>query len=155
MKTLLLFLLTAVLAGAQTLTATLTEDVKMELSKGKGTVLLKAGTTVDVVAKDGESLTVIYRKIQGRVPLAKTDFKGEAPVAEAAAAPKEAAKPAAPAQPPAQAKPPDPAPAAPAGGPNAPTTNYGKMVKKARDNEAKHKETLVDPANEVSDSPKK
>ena len=159
MKTILLFVLTAVTASAQNLSATLTEDIKMELSKGKGSILLKAGTAVEVVSKDGDSLTVVYHKIQGRVPLAKTDFKGEAPegAPAAPAAPKETPKasPPAPTSPSAQTKPADPQPAAPSGGPDAPTTNYGKMVKKARDNEAKHKETLVDPTNEVSDSPKK
>ena len=156
MKTLSFLILTAVMAHAQVLTATLTEDAKMELSKGKGTVLLKAGTAVDVVSRDGEVINVIYRKIPGRIPLANTDFKGDVPDAAPAPA-KGDAKPdaPAPANPSGPAKPADPKAAVPAGGPNAPTTNYGKMVKKARDNEAKHKETLVDPANEVSESTKK
>lgn len=152
MKTIFLLIFLTTLARAQSLTANITEDIKMEFSKGKGSVLLKAGTAVDVIGKNGEVLTVVYRKIEGRVPLAKTDFKGDAPEAavpppkeEQKAPPSSAAKP-----PPAQAK-----PAAPSSGGDAPTTNYGKMVKKAKDNEAKHKETLVDPANEVSGAPKK
>lgn len=152
MRTILLLIFLTALARAQSLTANITEDIKMEFSKGKGSVLLKAGTAVDVIGKNGDVLTVVYRKIEGRVPLAKTDFKGDAPEA-VAAAPKAEPKPApsAPANPPpAQAK-----PAAPHSGGDAPTTNYGKMVKKAKDNEAKHKETLVDPANEVSGAPKK
>ena len=128
----------------------------MELTKGKGSILLKAGTAVDVVSRDGDSITIVNHKIQGRVPVAKTDFKGVAPEAAAQAAkdePKTSAP--APTNPPAQAKPAELKPAAPSSGPGAPTTNYGKMVKKARDNAAKNKETLVDPANEVSGAPKK
>ena len=156
MKAFLFLLLTTVIAHAQNLSATITEDIKMELTKSKGTVMLKAGTSVDVVSKEGDTLTVVYRKIQGRVPLAKTDFKGDAPEAVAdAGKPDSKGSSSAPSNPPVAAKPADPKPAAPAGGPDAPTTNYGKMVKKARDNEAKHKETLVDPANEVSGAPKK
>jgi len=156
MKTILFLLFTAVAVHAQNLTATITEETKMELTKGKGSVLLKAGTAVDIVSRDGDSIIVVYRKIQGRVALAKTDFKGDAPEAAAEPAPEQPkANSPAPANPPPQAKPADPKPAAPAGGPDAPTTNYGKMVKKARDNAAKNKETLVDPANEVSGSTKK
>ena len=156
MKIVLCLLLAAVAVHAQDLTATITEETRMELTKGKGSILLKAGTAVDVVSRDGDSITVVYHKIQGRVPLAKTDFKGNVPESAASPAKDEPkANPPAPASPPTQAKPADPKPAAPSGGPDAPTTNYGKMVKKARDNAAKNKETLVDPANEVSGAPKK
>ena len=156
MKIILFLLVAVVTVRAQDLTATITDETRMELTKGKGSILLKAGTTVDVVSREGDSITVVYRKIQGRVLLAKTDFKGIAPVAAAPSAKDEPkAAPPAPANPPGQAKPADPKPAAPSGGPDAPTTNYGKMVKKARDNAAKNKETLVDPANEVSGAPKK
>ncbi len=148
------FIFAAVAVHAQAPSATITEDTKMEFSKGKGAIVLKAGTAVDVVGKDGDSLTVIYRKIQGRVPLAKTDFKGDAPETAAETPKSDAKAAAAPQSPLTPAKPADPKPAAP-GGPNAPTTNYGKMVKKAKDNAAKNKETLVDPANEVSGSSKK
>lgn len=156
MKTILFLLLAAVAVHAQNPTATITAETKMELTKGKGSVLLKAGTAVDVVSRDGDSIVVVYRKIQGRVPLAKTDFKGEAPAAAAEPAQEQpkAGSPA-PANAAPQAKPAEAKPAAPAGGRDAPATNYGKAVKKARDNAAKNKETLVDPANEVIDSPKK
>ncbi|MEO7413035.1 MAG: hypothetical protein ABIZ81_06740, partial [Opitutaceae bacterium] len=55
-------------------------------------------------------------------------------------------------KPPVAAKPKEPKPsndkaAAPKGGPDDPSTMYGKMVKKARDSEAQHKENLVDPVD--------
>ena len=105
MKTILFLVLSAVAVHAQNPTATITEETKMELTKGKGSVLLKAGTAVDVVSRDGDSITIVNHKIQGRVPVAKTDFKGVAPEAAAQAAkdePKTSAP--APTNPPAQAK---------------------------------------------------
>lgn len=168
MKTLLLFLFTAAMAHAQFATAIITADTKLELTKGKGTIVLKAGTKVDVTGQEGDSLAVVYRSIQGLVPLAKTDFKGEPPkgntgtfkeetkenVTVSVVTPPPAAKPLAPkpADPkPAEVKPATPSPAAV----REPTTTYGKAVKKARDNTATHKETMVDPTNELTGADKK
>lgn len=179
MKNFLLFLLTAVLIHAETPktalpTATITADTKLELTKTKGTIGLRAGSKVDVIGKEGDSLVVLYRNIPGLVPRVKTDFKGElpkssgstsAPVAE----PKANVAAATPA-PPATVKPTDPKPveanaptapkvtnsqSAPPSSHREPTTNYGKAVKKARDNAASHQENLVDPTNEVIEAPKK
>jgi hypothetical protein len=155
MKSLLIFVLTATVACAENLTAIVVEETRMNLLNGKSSIVLKAGTNVEVVSQDGDSLTVIYRKIQGHVPISKTDFKGDATVASVNSKDEAKPGPTAPANPPpAAAKSASAAPAAPPS-PGAPTTNYGKMVQKARDNEAKHKENLVKPANEVTAAEKK
>lgn len=132
----------ATVGRAQALTAKIIAPTKMELTKGKGTILLSPGTEVDVVSQEGGSLTVFFRKVAGVVPLAQTDFKGEVPkTVQATSAP----QPTAPA---AKEKPAAPSPAerppAASSSTENPSSNYGKMLKKARDNEAKHKENLVD-----------
>jgi hypothetical protein len=164
----LLLLATAAFAQAAALPAKITEQTKFEMSRGKGSVVLKAGTPIQVVSQDGDTLEVLYRNINGRVSRAHTDFKGEAPhvpIVAAQPVPVPAApapQPAAPvvAKPaetkpaetkPAEAKPAANSPVAPA---NPPTTVLGKAVQKARDTEAKHRENLVDPVNEMVD-PKK
>lgn len=178
MKTFLLFFLTAIFVHAQTAatpalpSATITTETKLELTKTKGTIVLRAGSKVDVVGQEGDALAVMYRNIPGLVPRSHTNFKGEvpkplspptpapianpAPVAStpAATAASATAAPAAPKA--AEAKPatattvvtPSPAP-------REPVTNYGKAVKKARDVTSKHQETMVDPVNEASGADKK
>jgi hypothetical protein len=159
----LLFLATAAFAHAAGLPAKITEDTKLEFTRGKGSVVLKAGTPIQVVSQDGDTLDVLYRgSINGRVLRAKTDFKGEAPkVAVAAPAAQPESAPAAPApKPVAPTQTPTPAPAKsaetkPAAPANPPTTLYGKAVQKARENEAKHRENMVDPVDEVTGAKKK
>jgi hypothetical protein len=145
-------LFTAALLHADSLKATITEQTKLEVTRGKGSIVLKAGTVVEVVSKDGDNLGVVYRNITGFVPAAKTDFKGEVPVGVPALAKPETISKSSPEVKPAPvAKPADPKPSEEKPAVSAPredpTTNYGKMVKKARDNEAKHKENLVDPVD--------
>jgi hypothetical protein len=152
MKTLflagLLFTL-GVARAAEALSATITEQTKMEMTGNKGSIVLKAGTVVEVVSKDGDILAVTYRKVPGTVSAAKTDFRGEAaPAVAEAAKPEATAKPAAQTKAPPLAKAPEAKPAAPVVR-EEPTTNYGKMVKLARDNEAKHKENLVVPVDDT------
>ena len=158
----------AVVVHGEALTTTLTGDTKMEFTKSKSSFVLKAGSVVEVAGRDGDFLIVNYRKIEGRVLAAKTDFKGDVPelTAKKPAEPAKTEATAVKASPPpataaAAVKPPeqkpaDPKPAPPAN-PNRdnPQSMYGKMVKKARDNEEKHKENLVDPTNEVVGAPKK
>ena len=135
---------------------TLISDARLELPKGKGFVGLKSGSVVEVVGKEGDSVVVIYRKIQGRIPLKSTNLAASTPDAAEADKPAAPAPPApkeAPAKPAAPSKPAEAAKSAP-GPSDKPTTMYGKAVKKARDNEAQHKENLVNPANEVT-APKK
>jgi hypothetical protein len=171
MKTLLLFVLTAVLLQAEPLPATVTAETKLEMGKGKSSVLLKPGSKVNVVGKEGDFLIVIYRNIQGFVPQAKTDFKGDVPKATTPAPSQTtdgqgSETPKAPIAKPTETKPtgtkPVEATSAPAKPvpPSAPakrepTTNYGKMVKMAQDNVAKHEETMVDPTNAQTGATKK
>lgn len=150
---------TAALVHAEPFKATITEQTKLEVTRGKGSIVLKAGTVVEVVSKDGENLGVVYRNITGFVPAAKTDFKGEVPVgAPVTAKPESISKTSpevksAPVAKAADPKPSEAKPAVPAPRED-PTTNYGKMVKKARDNEAQHKANLVDPVDETVGSRK-
>jgi len=139
-------------AGTTTLAeeTTLVSDARLELPKGKGSIGLKAGTVVDVLGKEGDSAVVIYRKIQGHIPLKAVNLPANTPESSPADQP---AAPAAPAPKAAPAKPAEAAKPAPAPS-DKPTTMYGKAVKKARDNEAQHKENLVNPADEVSGAKK-
>lgn len=146
------------LLHAETMTAKITEQTKLEVTRGKGSIVLKAGTVVEVVSRDGENLGVVYRNITGFVPAAKTDFKGEVPAGAPAPLKSEPisksgveVKPA-PAAKPAEAKPAEEKPAAAKR--EDPTTNYGKMVKQARDAEMKHKENLVDPVDAATGTKK-
>jgi len=141
---------------AEALTATVTESAKMEVTRGKGTIILKPGTVIEVVGKEGDNLSVVYRNITGVVPASKTDFKGTAPtvVPAAASAATGVSRSSGETSMPPTVKGPDPKSveakgSAPAN-PENPTSNYGKMVKKARDNVEKHKENLVDPVDNAT-----
>jgi len=158
MKLVLLFslLLSASLARAEAIVATVTEDTKMEVTRGKGTILLKAGTVVEVVSKEGGSLGVLYRNIPGLLPVAKTSYKGETiPVAASSAkndssvAKTNAVTKASPPSKTAEGK------EEPSLKRDAPSSMYGKMIEKARDSEAKHKDNLVDPVESESTAKKK
>jgi hypothetical protein len=161
MKTFLLIglLVPAALLRAEPLKATVTEQTKLEVTRGKGSIVLKAGTVVEVVSKDGDNLGVVYRNITGFVSAEKTDFKGEAPAAAALPAkPDIASKPSSEVRTPPATKAADPKPSEEKSTASAkreePTTNYGKMVKQARDNEAKHKENLVEPVDSATGAKK-
>jgi hypothetical protein len=175
MKNFLLFLITALFVHAATAptpalpSATITADTKLELTKTKGSIGLRAGSKVDVIGEEGDSLVVMYRNIPGLVPRSKTNFKGEAPKVSATPAattpavkanPSPAAAPVATA-PSTSAKPLEskPAPAtttaAPSSAPREPVSTAGKMIKKASDVTTKRQETMVDPANELSGADKK
>lgn len=173
MKNVLLFFLTAIFIHAETAptaafpSATITADTKLELTKTKGSIGLRAGSKVDVIGEEGDSLAVMYRNIPGLVPRSKTNFKGEAPKAAVVAStpaakanPSPAAAPVATAPSPA-AKPIEnkPAPAttaaAPSSAPREPVSTAGKLIKKASDVTTKRQETMVDPANELSGADKK
>lgn len=152
-------LFASAMVHAEPLTAKITEQTKLEVTRGKGSIVLKTGTVVEVVSKEGDNLGVVYRNITGFVPAAKTDFKGEVPTgapppikSETISKSGTEAKPV-PMAKPVDAKAPEGRAATPSPAPTPqrredPTTNYGKMVKQARDNEAKHKENLVDPVDD-------
>ena len=109
------------------------------LLKGdRSAVSIKAGTAVEVVARDGDYATIKYRNVTGRIPAAKLEEAKEA------AAPKPETKPE---EKPAESKPAAP-PADKSSGARPPTTNYGKAVQKAKDNAAAHEKNLVKPADE-------
>jgi hypothetical protein len=102
-------------------------------------VTLKAGTVVQVVARNGPTVAISVGGKTGTIPSSAL----EAP--PVAAAPANATP--APARPAAVATPADrqPAPA-----PKA-TTMYGRAVEKARANAASHEKTLVKPTDDVLD----
>jgi hypothetical protein len=134
---------------------------------GSGSFALTPGTKLDVVARDGDHLVVKFRSLQGKVPLADTDYPPDAPVP----APSTAAVPAPLSGPAAK---PGPAPAGPKAtaaqpgqsapipvmnttgtGPQ-PATNYGKAVQKAKQVTETQKSTRVDPTKDIMDEqPKK
>lgn len=130
---------------------------KSAIAFDKGAFTLPKGTRLEVLGKDGDYLLVQFRSARGKILLADTDFDPATPVKETARTPVTAAtaKPST-----AEVKQPAPAPTiAPALSTNPadpqPTTNYGKMVQKAKTVEEAHKDKVVDPANEVLEEKKK
>ena len=91
------------------------------LKAERSVVSLKAGTVVELLARDGETLTVKYKELTGKIPASKLDEPKAA-----AAKPKE-----------------DSAPAQP------PQTGYGKAVQKAKDNAKAHDKNVVKPTDEI------
>jgi len=133
MKTFLCFMLCV--AGIAAADVKILKDTKLVLPNGL--VTLKAGTVVQLVSNDGETLAVTFRNMAGTIPTKDSDQKPTSPVAQREApkdkpapAAKTAAKPA-------------------AAGPREPTTNYGKMVQKAKESEAKHNEKVVSPVDDI------
>jgi hypothetical protein len=108
------------------------------LRADRSIVSLKAGTTVEVVSRDGDKVTIKYKNLTGTIP---TDRLEEPKVAEAKPAEPKPAEPKAKETPPTA-----PAPAAPA---RPPQTTYGKAVQKAKDNAAAHDKNLAKPADEI------
>ena len=154
MKTILLLglFLAAPVFAAEAPTATVTEDTKMGITRGSGSIILKAGTVLEVISKDGDNLGVRYRNITGVVPAAKTNFRGEAP--SVVAVKSEPVKEKSETKPSVAAKPSEPkkSPDKPAPTPNRddPATAQGKMLKKARESEARHRENLVEPMDRAT-----
>lgn len=163
---------------------TVTTTKRSAIQVGSSSFALIKGTKLEVLGREGKLLLVKYRTSQGKIPYADTDFvlseeekyEEETAEAEAAAAapvkpPAPApAKPASPAPPATVTKTPPPAvatggirpatagtdPVPTAAGNQAPVTNYGKAVQKAKQVEQAHKEKLVNPADEILDEkPKK
>jgi hypothetical protein len=137
---LLLLLLSASVGFAEE--ATLTKNTVMRAEKSL--VTLKAGTVVQVVARNGKTVAISVGGKAGTIPSSALDTPPVAP-APVAAAPVAAT--------PAPAR--DAAAATPADGQPAPARKaesmYGKAVEKARANAAKHEKTLVKPTDEVLD----
>lgn len=161
MKSLLPLLL---LAATALLAEPVTVREPVILKAERAAVSVKAGTSVELVARDGDTVTIRYRNVTGKIPASKLA---------------EAATPVAPAKP-AAAAPTTPLPAEakllPDGGqdksragssrqresagptpglpqqttaPKPPQTTYGKAVQKARDNAAAHDKNAVKPTDEI------
>ena len=134
MKTTFLPLVGLLLALGSSLSA---EEVTLRqaamLKAERSIVSLKAGTVVELVARDGDKLTIKYKNVTGTIAADKIE---EPKVAEA---PK-------PAEPKAKETPP-PAEAPPAARP--PQTNYGKAVQKAKDSAGAHDKNIAKPADEI------
>lgn len=102
------------------------------LKAERSIVSLKAGTTVELLSRDGDKVTVKYRDVTGTI----TADKIEGPKVA------EAPKPAEPAK--AKETPPASPPAA-----RPPQTNYGKAVAKAKDNASAHDKNIAKPTDEI------
>lgn len=86
-----------------------TTITKSAIRIGNGSFALTKGTKLEVLGREGDSLIVKFRSMQGKIPLAETDFNPDTELPEAAPAP---ATPAAAAKTPAKpAVPVTPAPA--------------------------------------------
>lgn len=87
--------LVVLVVSARSETGTIASETKMELAKGS--VILKAGTVVDIVSGNGQFVNVVYRNLKGRVPLAavsRADPSIKIPEANADVAPAPIAAPA-------------------------------------------------------------
>ena len=136
MKSLLLLLLLSASAGFAE-EATLTKNTVMRAEKSL--VTLKAGTVVQVVKRNGQTVAISIAGKAGTIPSSAREVPAVAtPPAPVAATPVPARAPVV-APPP--AAPPAPAPQA--------VSVYGRAVEKARANAAKHEKTLVKPTDEA------
>jgi hypothetical protein len=91
------------------------------LKAERSVVALKAGTVVELVSREGDTLTIKYKDLTGKIPASKLDEPKAA-----AAKPKEDDTPA-----------------------NPPQTGYGKAVQKAKDNAKAHDKNVVKPTDEI------
>jgi hypothetical protein len=147
----LLFLAATTLLAEQ---VTVRESVILKAERAA--VSVKAGTEVELIARDGDTVTIKYHNVTGKIPARKLAAPADATEAPKAAGPK-----------PAETKPaatvpstPLPADAKPSAGqtpglpqqttvPKPPQTTYGKAVQKAKDNAAAHDKNAVKPADEI------
>jgi hypothetical protein len=106
--------------------------------KSERTILsIKPGTEVELVARDGDTVTIRYRNVTGKIPAGKL---ADAAKPAAAEAPKVVGKETLPAE---AEKPSPPPPKSP------PQTGYGKAVQKAKDNTAARDKNAVKPTDEI------
>jgi hypothetical protein len=138
-----------------------TTVAKSAIRIGNGSFALTKGTKLEVLGREGDSLIVKFRSMQGKIPLAETDFNPDTELPQATPVepkPKAVLK-SAPA--PAETQPAAPAPATPATPPalavdGKPATNYGKAVQKAKQVTEANKGTHVEPTKDIMDEqPKK
>lgn len=139
-----LLLLAAVPLFAETVVVKESLILKAE----RAAISIKAGTEVELVARDADTATITYHHVTGKIPARK--LEGEVKAAEAPKAEEKKALPgdgqdksragSSQQRDPAQ---PAPVPARP------PQTTYGKAVQKAKDNAAAHEKDSVKPADEI------
>ncbi len=98
------------------------------LKSERSAISLKAGTVVELIAREGDTVTIKYKDLTGKIPASKL----EEPKAAAAK--------------PAEPKPKEDKPDAPA---RPPETTYGKAVQKAKDNAKAHEKNVVKPTDEI------
>lgn len=136
---------------------TVTTTKRSAVKVGNSSFALVKGTKLEVLGREGKLLLVKYRTSQGKIPYADTDYVlSEDELAEEEAAAAEPPAPVAPAKQPAPPATKSAAPATKAPPPalavdGKPTSNYGKMVQKAKQAEQAHKEKLVNSTDEILD----
>ncbi len=139
----LLFALLCLSAGAA-----LAEDATLVantvLRTAHSLVILKAGTTVQVLARNDKTVTIKSGDKTGQIPVSALEAYSDA---DMMSAPRTA--PVTPPPAPAPVAATLPAPAAAPAEPRKAQTMYGKAVEKARDNAASHEKTLVQPTDEI------
>ena len=96
------------------------------LKTARSAVSIKAGTVVELIARDGDTLTIKYKDLTGKIPAAKLEEPKSATGKPTEAKPKD-----------------DSAPVRP------PQTNYGKAVQKAKDSVKEHDKNVVKPTEEI------
>lgn len=105
--------------------------------KSERTILsIKPGTEVELVARDGDTVTIRYRNVTGKIPAGKLADAAKPAAAEPSKAAEKKASPA-------EAEKPSPPPKSP------PQTGYGKAVQKAKDNTAARDKNAVKPTDEI------
>lgn len=151
------FAVTALAAAPAAAPVHATTITKSAIKIGNGSFALVKGTKLEVLGREGDTLIVKFRSMQGKIPLAETDYNPDTELPEAAPATPAtpvASKPAAPTKPVAATP---AAPAAKAATPPAlaidgkPATNYGKAVQKAKQASEANKSTHVDPTKGIMD----
>jgi hypothetical protein len=118
---------------------------------GNGSFALTKGTKLEVLGREGDSLIVKFRSMQGKIPLAETDFDPATEMPQATPVepkPKAVQKPALVA---AETKPATPAAPPALAIDGKPATNYGKAVQKAKQAAEANKGTHVDPTKDIMD----
>ena len=109
-------------------------------------VILKAGTTVQVLARNDKTVTVKYGDKSGQISSSALESFSDA---DMMSAPRTAPVAPAPAPAPAPLVATSPAPAATPAEPRKAQTMYGKAVEKAAAAAGTHEKTLVEPTDEI------
>lgn len=129
------YLIPLLLCAAPLLAETVTVKEAAILKADRTMISVKAGTEVELIARDADTATIRYHNVTGKIPAYK--LEGGTPDAGTPKAEEKkiaADKPAAP---------PAPLPVRP------PQTTYGKAVQKTRDTAGAHDKNAVKPGDEI------